>query len=206
MPPRRGHYVLSLLLVLSSQWTRAENNDDSRISIYTYNSLFASQRKCAVGCWLFYDRDNIGYMFGCEGNPPKNRCFCRQDLQSIATTYLSTCVKASCAYTADIASALSFYSEYCGANTPKETPPSLPTSVPAETTLAPSSPAGQTSPPTRVFYSTVVNTQVETQLIRITASNNPPSSTATLTLGECGPTFIYYIVSCGPHYSFEFLD
>ena len=106
---------------------------------------YSSQRACAQKC--YYDRDfaggyytnRIASVLRCD-TPCQDSCCCRSDLQSVAESYLSSCVSSLCdRNTIDILNAVSVYVGYC---TPKYMPP---TTTQAQATSQQSSP-GSNSP------------------------------------------------------------
>lgn len=69
--------------------------------------------------------DALGNALGChapECTPQwaaTNNCYCRSDLQSVATSYLSSCVDKGCTVgdsSIDVSSAISIYDSYCQGN------------------------------------------------------------------------------------------
>jgi hypothetical protein len=106
-------------------------------------SAFSSLRGCAQGCFDKWDaggwQDNLAVKLNC---PAIDSCVCRSDLQSVAQSYLSTCVSSGCSalggYTVDLSSALALYSSYC-AGEGYSAPHTAPTSVLATTTASPGS-------------------------------------------------------------------
>jgi hypothetical protein len=85
--------------------------------------VFSSQKPCAQLCFSANgyncQEDILASVIGCQNacntNAP-NYCYCRTDLQSVAESYLTSCVKAACTIgdsSIDISSAGSIYSYYC---------------------------------------------------------------------------------------------
>jgi len=69
--------------------------------------------------------DALGGALGCHAplcSPQwaaTNNCYCRTDLQSVATSYLSSCVDKGCTvgdFSIDVSSAISIYDSYCQGN------------------------------------------------------------------------------------------
>jgi hypothetical protein len=109
-------------------------------ALQTINSLevFSSQKPCAQACFSANNGYNcqedvlasvIGCQNSCNTNAP-NYCYCRTDLQSVAESYLTSCVRSACTVgdsSIDISSAGSIYSYYCSSI-------GFPAPVPATTT------------------------------------------------------------------------
>ena len=104
--------------------------------------IYSSQKPCAQQCFLGdfggCGIDQIAYQIGCNFNEcsdkfgATNGCYCRTDLQSVAQSYVSQCVKTRCTIgdsEIDISSAVSIYDSYCVAN-------GFPVNVPATPTRA----------------------------------------------------------------------
>lgn len=105
----------------------------------TINSLnvFSSQKPCAQQCFsangYYCQVDVLASVIGCQNacntNAP-NYCYCRTDLQLVAQSYLTSCIKSLCTVgdpSVDISSAASIYGYYCSSN-------GYPVNVPATTT------------------------------------------------------------------------
>jgi hypothetical protein len=105
----------------------------------TINSLdiFSSQKPCAQECFsangYYCQVDVLASVLGCQNacntNAP-NYCYCRTDLQLVAESYLTSCVKSLCTVgdpSIDVSSAGSIYRYYCSSN-------GYPVNVPAATT------------------------------------------------------------------------
>jgi hypothetical protein len=86
--------------------------------------VYSSQKPCAQQCFIDTGLgcavDGIARAIGCEYNPcgskASNNCYCRTDLQPVAESYITSCVKGKCtvgASSIDIASAGSIYNSYC---------------------------------------------------------------------------------------------
>jgi hypothetical protein len=77
---------------------------------------FYSLRPCAGSCiGCYYGAQQVQDGIGCPADPP-NECWCRTDLFTLATSYLSSCVSSSCTvggWEADYSSAEAFYESYC---------------------------------------------------------------------------------------------
>lgn len=98
------------------------------ITAQTINSLdiFSSQKPCAQECFSANGYncqvDVLASVLGCQNacntNAP-NYCYCRTDLQLVAQSYLTSCVKSLCTVgdpSVDISSAGSIYRYYCSSN------------------------------------------------------------------------------------------
>jgi hypothetical protein len=106
--------------------------------------VFSSQKPCAQACFTTGPiagcfQDLVGDALGCvndnvcglgsRGLAPNN-CYCRTDFQSIAESFLTSCVKSGCTVgdsSIDISSAGSIYIDYCSSQ-------GFPVHVPASTT------------------------------------------------------------------------
>jgi hypothetical protein len=107
--------------------------------------VFSSQKPCAQSCfrsadWVFgCFVDMVGGALGCAGGGvcgtgtiglATNNCYCRTDLQSVAESFLTSCVASSCTIgdsSMDISSAGSIYDYYCSSE-------GFPVNMPAATT------------------------------------------------------------------------
>ncbi|KAJ4993986.1 hypothetical protein SVAN01_00463 [Stagonosporopsis vannaccii] len=110
------------------------------ISIYKLPN-YSSARPCAAGCLVYNGiwvcgvnggYHDLGKDLGC-GCAPNNACFCSAGLASSASSYISSCVSATCSsignVEGDVASMLSMYDGYCQTANVETS-----TSVPATTT------------------------------------------------------------------------
>jgi hypothetical protein len=105
---------------------------------------FSSQKPCAKSCFTtgqlgYCFVDMVGSALGCVDDSAcglgtsglaTNNCYCRTDLQSIAESFLTSCVKSACTAgdsLIDISSAGSIYDSYCSSE-------GFPVNVPAATT------------------------------------------------------------------------
>lgn len=101
---------------------------DSTITI-DQAPAFTSLRGCAQQCLycpttcganFFYFSGDLGANIGCQQGKVTtphyyDSCFCRRDLASSASSYLSSCVTLSCStQTADVTAAVGLYDQYCG--------------------------------------------------------------------------------------------
>ncbi|ERF71969.1 hypothetical protein EPUS_06528 [Endocarpon pusillum Z07020] len=115
--------TIHLVLALALAFTRI-----SATTTQTLASLpaFTQQRSCASACFWNGDPDNtnaqdvLGIKLGCCANSvtcedrAADSCFCRVDLSSLATSWLSTCALHHCSSNAvDVSSAIGVYDEYC---------------------------------------------------------------------------------------------
>ncbi|PMD49106.1 uncharacterized protein K444DRAFT_671109 [Hyaloscypha bicolor E] len=117
---------------------------------------FSSQKPCAQACFTTGPiggcfQDMVGDALGCvndnecglgsRGLAPNN-CYCRTDFQSIAESFLTSCVKSGCTVgdsSIDISSAGSIYIDYCSSQ-------GFPVNVPASTTHNPQATTTVASP------------------------------------------------------------
>ncbi|PGH08467.1 hypothetical protein AJ80_07866 [Polytolypa hystricis UAMH7299] len=112
--PRPKH-ILLLLSLLASSTHLFSAAEDAPISIDQI-SEYKQQRNCALRCFVRFNM--IGYPIAgeltCPTNPAKNDCFCREDLQPTAVSYISSCVNFQCSsVTRDITVATGIYKDYC---------------------------------------------------------------------------------------------
>ena len=130
---------------------------------------WSTARACAAGC-LAYNGDfpcqvrgfhDLGVELGCGGCGQINGCYCKAELGSSATSYISACVKYKCPAVAnwdvDAAAMVDLYNAYCTtANVaPATTPLAQPTGAGNNPTNTGTSPgqtanagaASQTAPP-----------------------------------------------------------
>jgi len=109
----RYHLLIALTILFSSRAIA------TGISIGEYEG-FGYMRPCAQGCLTdigndpYSDNDAIRNAIGCAG-PAQNECYCRADLQTPASSWLSRCATSRCGTTASVdqASVLSIYQHYC---------------------------------------------------------------------------------------------
>jgi hypothetical protein len=96
---------------------------DATVTI-TAAPAYSQQRPCAQDCFVWVYVAGVNTIFqlagnlGCDLNTLENGCFCRPDLESQATSFLSECVSASCTgnTAVDIQTAQSIYLDYCSNN------------------------------------------------------------------------------------------
>jgi len=132
--------ILVLLPLLCLSVTLAQNTNLQ--TIFSLD-IYSSQKPCAQGCFTYgfvNDAcwgDLVGSAIGCAvkgqcyggSAAALNSCYCRTDLQPVAESYLTSCVKSACTVgdsSIDISSAGSIYNYYCSGI--------LAASVPASTT------------------------------------------------------------------------
>ncbi|KAJ9644138.1 hypothetical protein H2199_004006 [Coniosporium tulheliwenetii] len=102
---------------------------------------YVDLRSCAKGCfyWSGINHDKVGDELSC-GKPALNSCYCRSDLQSVASAFLSKCVSSACSGNRnDMTSAVDLYGGYCTnagflAGVPAATPAQTSTDSPAMAT------------------------------------------------------------------------
>jgi hypothetical protein len=121
---------MQLHLVVLSLWTlflsHVTAQASATVTIQAYSD-FAAQRQCVQVCITGWSGD-INDNLHCAG-PVLNTCFCRSDLQPLATKGLSGCVQNRCADnggtpSVDLNAATSIYSAYCaGALSPNTAAP-----------------------------------------------------------------------------------
>jgi len=151
---RLSTFLYGLLFCLDL--TRAQN---TQLQTIFSLDIYSSQKPCAQGCFIrggYCFQDIVGDAIGCvddnvcglgSSGLAVNECYCRTDLQAVAESFLTACVKSACTVgdsSIDISSAGSIYNSYCSA--------ALATSVPAATTQEGTS--GQ--PVTTMYVTTTV--------------------------------------------------
>ncbi|KAH9206147.1 hypothetical protein DL95DRAFT_469887 [Leptodontidium sp. 2 PMI_412] len=102
-------YPLFAPIFLLNEAVKAEN-----LSIG--NGNFQSMRPCAQSCLGDPSGDDVRTGIGCGtvNGLGQNECYCREDLQPAASSWLSTCVMARCSSnTVDLTSVISLYDNYC---------------------------------------------------------------------------------------------
>ncbi|KAF2789387.1 hypothetical protein K505DRAFT_420508 [Melanomma pulvis-pyrius CBS 109.77] len=118
---------------------------DTTTQQITTFSAFPLQKDCAQGCFIntgFCRNDILGSIIGCAVHTDcyagswlaKNDCYCRQDLQGAAQSYLSSCVSRACKegdVAIDASTAGSIYEQYC---VQKGFPAAAPATILATTT------------------------------------------------------------------------
>jgi hypothetical protein len=126
-------------LLFCLAFTRAQN---TLLQTIFSLDIFSSQKPCAQACFIrggYCFQDIVGDALGCvndnvcglgsSGLAP-NECYCRTDLQSVAESFLTSCVKNACTVgdsKLDISSVGSIYNYYCSSQV-------SPVNVPATTT------------------------------------------------------------------------
>lgn len=90
---------------------------DSTVSIASVQP-YLDQRYCVRDClWSGFD-NNLESFLGCP-DPYANNCYCRDDLASSASSYITTCVNGGCSSnTPDVVRAMSVYNGYCSSAAP----------------------------------------------------------------------------------------
>ncbi|PMD17232.1 hypothetical protein NA56DRAFT_752581 [Hyaloscypha hepaticicola] len=154
-------------------------------TIYSLDS-WSSQKPCAQQCFINTSLgchiDEVAAAIGCEYNDcsanygAPNDCYCRADLQSVAQSYLTSCVSAQCTVgdsSIDISSAGSIYNYYCSSN-------GFPAAAVVATTTLPATQATPTvassSPPKTSSLVNNGDTGVSSPSTTGTFSNEFPSS------------------------------
>ena len=86
-------------------------------------------RGCLQSCFIQNSYSGLGYYLDCS-QPYLESCYCREDLQSSAILFISSCISSKCSSnTVDVSSGVSFYTSYCSMT-------ALPSSTPAKATSA----------------------------------------------------------------------
>jgi hypothetical protein len=118
-------------------------------------SGYISERTCAQNCvWHVGVSDDLITYLGCSNDGGwQNSCYCRADLASSASYFLTSCVNKACSTNAvDLQGAVSVYQSYCAAA--EGTPVPAPVSNAATTTLGPPSSPVETV----IVVTTVIST------------------------------------------------
>jgi hypothetical protein len=146
----------------------------STVSIVS-DSGYVGERTCAQNCvWHVGGSDDLITFLGCSNSEGwQNACYCRSDLQSSASSFLTSCVNKACSTNpADLATAVSVYSTYCIGAVGSPTAPSSQGSA-ATTTLGGGSPTE-----TVLVVTTVLSTSsASTQNMGFTTLVSPTSAT-----------------------------
>lgn len=165
---------LILLTFLTRRGLCGGKDSLSHQSIFTADN-YVQLEPCARVCYLLSGWDQIGYVLQCDeaqNSPAPNGCFCREDKQSAAVSYLSSCIKKQCTvgdYHIDMSAGVAVYTNYClGLGY-----------IPATTTTVEATPTA-----------TVQNTPTVTQTIAggQTAQTNVVTQTQYVTYGTVIPT------------------
>ncbi|RLM00031.1 hypothetical protein CFD26_107873 [Aspergillus turcosus] len=116
----RDGFVAIIVLLLACVLVAGINNSPQTLASL---DAYSKQEPCATSCFYEYQGacsdDLVGSVLGCAQNCiswASNDCYCRTDYQSIATSYLYTCVSKGCTRgdsSIDISSATSLYDSYC---------------------------------------------------------------------------------------------
>ena len=126
-------FLLIVLVLAPLSLAQSAAVADTAPQSITAQPLFASQKPCAQQCffpnYLACPVDAVASAIGCKyGNCPQvyktadyeaaNNCYCRLDLQSVASRYLSSCVMQKCTVgdaSVDMKTAIGLYDTYCWA-------------------------------------------------------------------------------------------
>jgi len=126
-------FLLIVLVLVPFSLAQSTGTADTAPQSITAQPLFSSQKPCAQQCffpnYLACPVDAVASAIGCQyGNCPQvfktagyeaaNDCYCRLDLQSAASRYLSSCVMQKCTVgdsSVDMSSAIGLYDTYCWA-------------------------------------------------------------------------------------------
>jgi hypothetical protein len=122
MSPRFVHLIVYILAYTLFPQQRLVQGD-ATVTI-TAAPAYSQQRPCARNCfvWVYVAGVNtilpLAGNLGCDLNTLENGCFCRSDLESQATSFLSDCVSSTCSGSTavDIQTAQSIYLDYCSSN------------------------------------------------------------------------------------------
>ena len=147
-----GIPVLTILALQSAPVVHSA----STVSIVS-DSGYISERTCAQNCvWHVGVSDDLITFLGCGNSDGwQNSCYCRSDLQSSASSFLTSCVNKACSTNpVDLASAISIYSTYCTDAVGAVAQPTTPGSVGAATTTL----GGDSSIVTVLSVTTVLST------------------------------------------------
>ncbi|PMD38761.1 hypothetical protein L207DRAFT_530231 [Hyaloscypha variabilis F] len=176
--------------------------------------VFSSQKPCAQACFTtgplgYCFEDMVGDALGCVTDNAcglgskalaPNDCYCRTDLQSVAESFLTSCVQSSCTVgdsSIDISSAGSIYLEYCSSQGfPINVPASTTQEIPQATTTVASPSLQQTSPTNSgVSSAPGSSSSSTTNPNAATTPNNSNKLTIALALGLGIPTIVVAILT-----------
>ena len=126
------NFQLLALVLLPFSLAQSTATGDTDPESITAQPLFPSQKPCAQQCffpnYLACPVDAVASAIGCNygticppsvktaGYEAANNCYCRTDLQPVASRYLSSCVLQKCTVgdsSIDLSSALGLYETYC---------------------------------------------------------------------------------------------
>lgn len=115
-----GYFVGLLTFLLLPSPVAAVNTSPQTLASF---NAYGQMEPCATGCFYQWEgacsNDLVGNALGCANNCiswASNDCYCRTDYQSIATSYIYTCVSKGCTRgdsSLDITSATNLYNSYC---------------------------------------------------------------------------------------------
>jgi hypothetical protein len=114
------YFVISIYFLVAAVY-HATAQISAAQTLYSEKS-FNSLRTCAIGCFEMYYgtwgccNDILSPELGCP-LPYPNSCFCRTDLQPVASSIISKCVSSACQNTIDVDSAVGVYIGYCATAT-----------------------------------------------------------------------------------------
>ena len=120
MPPiiylrRRPHAIACLLIVLTT-FAPQVSGQKPPVSLTEFTA-YSVQRTCVQNCLIGPHTDgNYGVLrsLGCTGRPMIHSCYCQSDFTSDISARFSACINDYCgSKSADLASALSLYINYC---------------------------------------------------------------------------------------------
>jgi len=91
----------------------AATQASATVSLWGSLTCWKSLRSCGQWCLGgVYENGGIPWQLQC-GSPIENECFCRADLVSEATSYLSSCIMSGCSNSNDVTSGMECYTGYC---------------------------------------------------------------------------------------------
>lgn len=125
--------VLSLCIFIHSAVCSSSAGAAAHVSIQSLPA-WTNGRGCMAGClWyngLYANNPYIGghdlaHRLDCGGDSAINGCYCRSDLLSTASAYISSCVSDACSslaagVTTEISSAIALYDGYCATVTAEQ--------------------------------------------------------------------------------------
>lgn len=142
---------------------------DSSVSIANVQP-YLDQRYCVRDCLWSGELSNLQGFLDCS-DPILNGCYCRDDLASSASSYITSCVNGGCASnTPDVVRAISVYNGYCSS------------AAPATNTVTPTADDSGATTTLRVTATPTVNDSGATTTVLVTATPTIDDSRATTTV------------------------
>lgn len=158
--------------------------ETSDIVFFGTVSGYGDQRLCVQECLGDYEtsfehQQDVRNAAGCA-NPVQKQCFCREDLKSLQSSFLTRCLSSSCDgfLTADVTSAWSMVNSYCSRSAPARNDV-------ATTTLSDDGPTG-----TVLIMQTVTDTPSDSS----GTTKSPTTGGTSLLLGVLLETLLFVVI------------